>query len=163
MSVSLVRDSSSVSGASSTPATVPSTTGRHTRPRQPCPFERCQCFTERRSRHLIQYHLPWFAVPQSACFECGANFVQQGRLYIHLRERHHFRPSELADYSLNQLDTYVLHMAALLDLISSRIGLPYFDVQPTALLSLLDDCTPFTGFLPADPFFMELTFVSHSA
>ena len=154
--MSLVRDSSSASGASSTPS---SSAGRHARPRQPCPFERCQFFTERRSRHLIQYHLPWFAVPQSACFECGANFVQQGRLYIHLRERHHFRPSELADYSLNRLDTYVMHMSALLDLIASRIGLPSLDVQPTALLSFLDDCTPFTGFLPDDPFFIALTFI----
>ena len=159
VSVSLVRDSSSASGASSTLATVLSTAGRHAHPRQPCPFERCQFFTERRSRHLIQYHLPWFAVPQSACFECGANFVQQGRLYLHLCECHHFRPSELADYSLNQLDTYVLHMAALLDLIASHIGLPCFDVQPTALMSLLDDCTPFTGFLPDDPFYMVLSFV----
>ena len=154
--MSLVRDSSSASGASSMPS---SSAGRHVRPRQPCPFERCQFFTERRSRHLIQYHLPWFAVPQSACLECGANFVQQGRLYIHLRERHHFRPSELADYSLNRLDTYVMHMSALLDLIASRIGLPSLDVQPTALLSFLDDCTPFTGFLPDDPFFIALTFV----
>ena len=157
--MSPVRDSSSASGASSTPATVPSSAGRHARPRQPCPFERCQFFTERRSRHLIQCHLPWFAVPQSACFECGANFVQQGRLYIHLRERHHFRPRELADYSLNPLDNYVMHMSALLDLIASRIGLPSLDVQPTTLLSFLDDCTPFTGFLPDDPFFIALTFV----
>ena len=157
--MSLVRDDSAASGASSTPAPVPSSAGRHARPRQPCPFERCQFFTERRSRHLIQYHLPWFAVPQSACFECGANFVQQGRLYIHLRERHHFRPNEMADYSLNRLDDYVMHMSALLDLIASRIGLPSLDVQPSALLSLLDDCTPFTGFLPDDPFFIALTFV----
>ena len=155
-SMSLVRDSSSASGASSTP---PSSAGRYERPRQPCQFERCQFFTERRSRHLIQYHLPWFAVPQSACFECGAMFVQQGRLYIHLRERHHFRPSELADYSLNRLDTYVMHMSALLDLIASRIGLPSLDVKPTTLLSFLDDCTPFTRFLPDDPFFIALTFV----
>ena len=152
--MSLVRDDSAASGGSSTPAP-----GRHARSRQPCPFERCQFFTERRSRHLIQYHLPWFAVPQSACFECGANFVQQGRLYIHLRERHHFRPHELADYSLNRLDTYVMHMSALLNLIASRIGLPSLDVQPTTLLSFLDDCIPFTGFLPDDPFFIALTFV----
>ena len=61
--MSLVRDDSAASGGSSTPAP-----GRHARSRQPCPFERCQFFTERRSRHLIQYHLPWFAVPQSVCF-----------------------------------------------------------------------------------------------
>ena len=108
---------------------------------------------------MIQYHLPYFAVPQSACFECSTNFVQRGRLHQHLRECHNFCPIELADYSLSQIDTYVSHMAALFNHIASRIGIQCVDGQPTALLSLLDDCTPFTGFLPDDPFYMVLSFV----
>ena len=74
-STALLRDSSSsVSRASSTSASVSTTAGRHARARQPCPFEQCQFFTEPWSHHLIQYHLPCFAVPQSACFEVRCQF-----------------------------------------------------------------------------------------
>ena len=51
------------------------------------------------------------------------------------------------------------HMVARLDFIASCIEIQCVDGRPTALLSLLDDCTPFTGFLPDDPFYMALSFV----
>ena len=105
---SLLRDFSAFASVSrDSSASASTNAGRHARACQPRPCERCEFFTEQRSRHLIQYHLPWFAVPQSVCFECGANLMQQGRLYQHLWERHHFRPNELGDYSLSQIDTYV--------------------------------------------------------
>jgi len=60
-------------------------TMRHSKGRK-CP-ECTGRFTNVR-RHVVTCHLPWYAAPLTACWECKLQFGQTSLLDVHIKERH---------------------------------------------------------------------------
>lgn len=53
----------------------------------PCPT--CKYRTEHVLRHVVRFHLPWFWVPELACWTCCQSFQTAARLRKHVQQTQH--------------------------------------------------------------------------
>ena len=79
-----------------------------------CEFAGCPGYSIRYVRHFAGNHLPWFVIPQTACWECGRNRVQVKQLQKHLLHEHNLRIDNLDAYTHRSIPFFVTQIETIL-------------------------------------------------
>ena len=88
---------------------------------RPCEFAGCPGYSVRDARHFAGNHLPWFVIPQTACWECGSNRDQSKQLQKHLLHEHNLRINNLDAYIQRSIPFFVTQMETLLMSIATNL------------------------------------------
>ena len=88
-----------------------------------CEFADCPGYSVRDARHFAANHLPWFVIPQTACWEWGSNRVQVKQLHKHLLHQHNLRIDNLDAYTHRSIPFFITQMEALLMSIATDLNL----------------------------------------
>ena len=90
-----------------------------------CEFAGCPGYSIRYVRHFAGNHLPWFVIPQTACWECGRNRVQVKQLQKHLLHEHNLRIDNLDAYTHRSIPFFVTQIETILMSIATDLNLSY--------------------------------------
>ena len=72
-------------------------------------------------KHVHAIHLPWFWVPEKACWHCQAS----GSSQAHLQGKHWDVHEELGKFGSQQLSTWFLSITAVLEVVAEHFGVPW--------------------------------------
>ena len=72
-------------------------------------------------KHVHAIHMPWFWVPEKACWLCQAS----GSSQAHLQGKHWDVHEELGKFGSQQLSTWFLSITAVLEVVAEHFGVPW--------------------------------------